>query len=379
MATAADPREQIIRGLEDVLVCESSVSDVDGINGVLTYRGYNIFDLAEKASFEEVSYLLLYGNRPTTVELKDFTAKLVAARAIPKAVIEAIKTLPHDAHPMAAMEVAVAALGCTDKTANTITVENDLTIGTQLISQLATITAAVWRIRSGKDPVAPDSSLSHAANFMYMMTGEKPTAEIAKMMDVALTLHADHEVPASTFAAMVVSSSLTDMYSSITAAIGSLKGSLHGGANENALRNVEKIGSPTNVTAYMDDVVANKKKVPGVGHRVYKVIDPRATILKKYAEQVSAQSNKLKNDFLTACELEKQATAVFGAKGLYPNVDFYSGILYHGMGISTEMFTPIFAVARITGWVSRLVEFLPQNRIFRPRALYTGKTEQKWS
>lgn len=378
MATAIDPREQIIRGLEDVIVCESSISDVDGQKGVLTYRGYNIFDLAENLSFEETSYLLLYGKLPTNTELATFKTSLVAARAIPEAVVQTLKTLPRDANPMAAIEVGVAALGCTDTTATTVTVDNEQVIGTKLISQIATIAAAVGRLRQGKDPVVPDARLDHAANFIYMLTGTPPDASTAKIMDIALTLHADHEVPASTFSAMVVASSLTDMYSSITAAIGSLKGPLHGGANEDALRNLTKIGGADNVKACMDDVVATKKKIPGVGHRVYKVIDPRATILRKYASQLADNSPEIQKLIETAIELEKQATAIYGAKGLWPNVDFYSGIVYHALGIPTEMFTPIFAVARISGWVARLVEFLPQNRIFRPRALYQGKTDQKF-
>lgn len=379
MATAADPREQIIRGLEDVIVCESSISDVDGKNGVLTYRGYTIFDLAENVSFEETSYLLLYGKLPTAAELAAFKKTLIAARTVPDAVVQALKTLPKDVNPMAAIEVGVAALGCMDKTATTVTVENELGIATKLISQVATIAAIVGRLRQGKDPVAPDDSLDHAANFMLMLTGQRPDATTTKIMDIALTLHADHEVPASTFSAMVVASSLTDMYSSITAAVGSLKGPLHGGANEDALRNLSKIGGADKVKAYMDDVVTHKKKVPGVGHRVYKVIDPRATILHKYAEQVAAQSPEIKKLYDTAVELEKQAAAIYGPKNLWPNVDFYSGIVYHALKIPTEMFTPIFAVARISGWASRLIEFLPQNRIFRPRALYQGKTAQKFT
>lgn len=378
MASAVDPREEIIRGLEDVIVCDSSVSDVDGVKGILTYRGYNIVDLAANVSFEETSYLLLYGKLPSAQELTTFKNALRAARAIPEAVIQVLKALPAKAHPMAQLEAAMAALGCTDPTATTVTVENEIMIGTRLMSQMATLTATAARIRNGQAPVTPDTSLDHAANFLYMMTGQKPDAAAAKIMDIALTLHADHEVPASTFSAMVVASSLTDMYSAITAAIGSLKGPLHGGANEDSLRNLSKISGAANVKAYTDDVVANKKKIPGVGHRVYKVIDPRATIMRAYAAEQAAQNPEIKKLVDTAVELEKQSTAIYGTKGLYPNVDFYSGIVYHAMGIPTEQFTPIFAVARISGWVSRLVEFLPQNRIFRPRALYQGAVNQKF-
>ncbi len=379
MATAIDPREQIIRGLEDVIVCESSVSNVDGQKGILTYRGYDINDLAEHATFEETAYLLLKGHLPTSTELATFTKELIAARAVPQSVLETLKLLPKNTNTMAALRTAVSTLGCTDATADTVTAENETQVATRLISQLATLTAAIGRIRNGKDPIAPDASLSHAANFMYMMSGTKPSAQMARVMDLALVLHADHELPASNFSALVVASSMTDMYSSITAAIGSLKGPLHGGANEDALRNITKIGGPANVKSYMADIVTNKKKVPGIGHRVYKVLDPRARILKRYAAQLAEGNAEIATLLQTASDLEQQAIPVFGPKGLYPNVDFYSGIVYHAMGIPTELFTPIFAVSRIAGWTAILIEFLPQNRIFRPRALYTGKTEQHYT
>lgn len=378
MGTVVDPREQIIRGLEDVIVCESSVSNVDGQKGILTYRGYDINDLAESSTFEETAYLLLYGHLPSSTELKQFTKELTAARTLPSAVIETLKLLPKTTSTMAALRTAVSALGCTDKTADTVTAENEYKVATRLISQFATITAAIARIRDGKAPIAPDASLGHAANFMYMITGTKPSAAMARIMDVALILHADHEVPASNFSALVVASSMTDMYSAITAAVGSLKGPLHGGANEDALRNVIKISDPKNVKAFVDDCMANKKKIPGIGHRVYKVLDPRARILKRYAAQVAEGNPRIAALFQTAADLEKAVEPIYGPKGIYPNVDFYSGIVYHAMGIPTELFTPIFAVSRVAGWTAILIEFLPQNRIFRPRALYTGKSNQKF-
>lgn len=379
MATAIDPREQIIRGLEDVIVCESSVSNVDGKNGILTYRGYDINDLADHSTFEETAYLLLRGHLPSSSELAAFTKDLIAARTLPQSVIDTLKLLPKTTNTMAALRTAVSALGCTDTSADTVTADNETHVATRLISQFATITAAIGRIRDGKEPIAPDARLSHAANFMYMMTGTKPSAQVARVMDLALVLHADHELPASNFSALVVASSMTDMYSSITAAVGSLKGPLHGGANEDALRNVIKIGGPANVKAYVDDCMANKKKIPGIGHRVYKVLDPRARILKRYAIQLAEGDKEISTLLQTASDLEKRVEPIYGPKGIYPNVDFYSGIVYHAMGIPTELFTPIFAVSRIAGWAAILIEFLPQNRIFRPRALYTGKTGQKFT
>ncbi len=379
MATTIDPREQIIRGLEDVIVAESSVSNVDGKQGILSYRGFDINDLAEHSTYEETAYLLLYGRLPTSAELSSFTKELVAARALPPAVIGTLRLLPKTANTMSALRTAVSALGCTDKTADTVTAENEYKVATRLISQFATMTAAIKRIREGKDPVAPDTTLGHAANFMYMMTGTKPSTQVAHIMDVALILHADHEVPASNFSALVVASSLSDMYSAVTAAVGSLKGPLHGGANEDALRNVIQIGGPDRVKPYVDDCMANKKKIPGIGHRVYKVLDPRARILKRYATQVAEGDKEISVLFQTASCLEKMVEPIYGPKGIYPNVDFYSGIVYHAMHIPTEIFTPIFAVSRIAGWAAILIEFLPQNRIFRPRALYTGKAGQKFT
>lgn len=372
-----NPREEIIRGLEDVIVCTSQVSDVDGERGVLTYRGYDIHDLARHATFEETCWLLMEGELPTTPQLEQFKKTLAAARAVPAAVIQALKALPHDAHPMALLRTAISALGCTDRDEATVTVDNLRTIGTRLIAQIGTICAVVWRIKNRQEPIAPDPSLDHAANFLYMLLGTTPSAEAARTMDVALVLHADHEVPASTFSAMCVLSSLADLYSAITAAIGSLKGPLHGGANEAALRNFAAIGAPEKVTAYLDDVQANKGKVAGIGHRVYKAYDPRATIFKAYAIAAGKQP-ALATLCATAMELERQCVARFGPKQLFPNVDYFSGLVYRGLGIDPQMFTPIFAVARTAGWVARLVEYLPQNRIFRPRALYEGPTPRKY-
>ena len=372
-----DLREEFVHGLEDVIVCKSKVSDVNGEKGILTYRGYDVYDLAEHATFEEVSYLLLFGELPTQKQLDDFKAKLVAYRRVPASVIKILKDCPLDAHPMTVLRTGISALGCTDLYADDTSLVNETEISYKLISQMSTVTAAIARIRSGKEPVSQDPSLSHAANFLFTMTGKRPDKPTERIMDMALVAHADHELPASTFSALVVNSSMTDLYSSITAAIGSLKGPLHGGANEVALHNVIKIGSPQNVKAYMDDVVANKKKVPGIGHRVYKTYDPRAVLLKKYAKEL-AYANNMKQMFDTAEELEKRCVEVFSKKGLYPNVDFYSGIVYHILDIDIEIFTPIFAVARISGWCARVLEYLPTNRIFRPRALYEGHSDRKY-
>ncbi len=369
--------EEFVHGLEDVIVCKSKVSDVNGQKGELIYRGYNISEIVDHVSFEETTYLLVFGELPNAKQLADFKAKLVSYRRVPASVIKILKDCPLDAHPMAVLRTGISALGCTDTYADDTSLVNETEIAYKLISQVATVTSAIARIRLGKEPVSQDPSLGHAANFLYEMTGRKPDKLTENIMDIGLVLHADHELPASTFSAMVVNSSLTDFYSSITAAIGSLKGPLHGGANEQVLRILFKVGDPSNVKAYLDDVVANKKKVPGIGHRVYKTYDPRSVILKKYAKELAYASN-LQKLYDTAEELEKRAIEIFSKKGLYTNVDFYTGIIYHALGIEPEMFTPIFAVARIAGWSARILEYLPTNRIFRPRALYEGEYGKKY-
>ncbi len=367
-----DATKEIIRGLEGVLVTTTKVSKVDGANGVLTYRGYDIHDLAAHSTFEETTWLLFEGELPSKAQLADFQKQLNAARAIPESVLNVLRALPKTAHPMAMLETAVAAYGCTDDHAADTTVDNFRRIGTRLVAQIGTMAAAAWRLSQGQAPIAPDPQLPYAANFLYMLTGKRPTADEARLMDIALICHADHGIPASTFSAMVVVSSLTDLYSAIAAAIASLKGPLHGGANEAVLRNLDQIGSPENVPAYMQKVVAEKLKVMGIGHRVYKTWDPRAVIFKKLAESAAKQNPQLANTYATALRLEEAALKAFEGKQLFPNVDYFSGIIYRGLGIDPKMYTPIFAVSRMSGWVARLIEYIPNNRLFRPKGKYEG-------
>lgn len=371
-----DATKEIIRGLEGVLVTTTTMSKVDGVKGVLTYRGYDIHDLAAQSTFEETCWLLFDGELPTAAALRQFTQTLNAERDLPDAVLRVMRQLPHAAHPMAVLETAVCAYGCTDDTANDTSAANLRRIGTRLVAQIATIGAAAWRLSQGQEPIAPDPSLSYAANFLYMLQGTRPTAEAVRIMDIALICHADHGIPASTFSAMVVASSLTDLYSAIAAAIGSLKGPLHGGANEAVLRQLATIGSPDNVPAFVDDAQANKIKIMGIGHRVYKTYDPRAVIFKKLAEACVRSDASLATLYATALRLEAECVARFGDKGLYPNVDYFSGILYRSLGIDPKMFTPIFAIARMPGWVARLLEYLPHNRLFRPKGKYEGHDQR---
>lgn len=371
-----DATQEIIRGLEDVLVAETAISLVDGEQGRLTYRGYNIFDLAEHSTFEETTYLLFYGQLPTKEQALQFERQLAGARALPTPILQILRELPKQSHPMAQLRTAIAAYGCFDPEADVVTEASFRAIGAKLIAQVGTMAAAIWRLSRGWEPVAPDPTLSYAANFLYMLQGQKPTPEAARIMDISLICHADHELPASTFSSLVVCSSLTDLYSSIAAAVGSLKGPLHGGANEQTLRNFDAISGVENVGAYMAQVKEKKLKVPGIGHRVYKAYDPRAVIFKRIAEQLAKQHPALTKTYATAVELERQCVELFGAKKLFPNVDYFSGIVYRSLGIDPLMFTPIFAVSRMAGWVSHLIEYLPQNRIFRPAGKYVGPAER---
>jgi len=362
------------RGLEGAISNTTEIGYVNGAKGWLIYRGYNCFDLAHQSSFEETAYLLLFGKLPTKSDLSGFNDKLLAYRTVPQSVIQILKMLPtRKSHSMSILATATSILGNLDDESDKTEVEAEREIAIKLIAQMATIAAAIARIRQGCEPVNPDPSLSHAANFLYMMTGETPDETAERIMDVSLILHADHGMNASTFTTMVVNSSLSDMYSSVVAGIGSLKGPLHGGANERVLYDLQEIGGPENVTSWFEKARENKRKVMGFGHRVYKAYDPRARILGPVAHLMAEKNPDSQRLYQTAVALEKAVTEALGKeKKIFPNVDFYSGIVYQAMGIDTAMFTPIFAVSRIAGWTARALEYLKDNRLFRPRAVYTG-------
>lgn len=363
-------------GLDGAIACSTKIGYVNGAKGWLVYRGINCFELAEHSTFEETAYLLLFGKLPTQAELTHFSSRLIQYRKIDPLALEVLKVIPvKTAHPMASLCVAISALGTNDRNAEETTVEAETEIAIRLIAQVATLTAAIARLRQGHDPVPQDSTLSHAANFLYMMTGHKPTPLEEKTMDVALILHADHGMNASTFTAMVTNSSLTDMYSTIAAGMTSLKGPLHGGANEKALRQIEEIGSVDEVERWFERMRAKKAKIMGFGHRVYKAYDPRARIFKPLADLLTREHKEVRPFFEIAQKLEEVLVERLGEeKKIFPNVDFYSGVIYKAMGIETPLFTPIFAVSRVAGWSARVLEYLADNRIFRPRAVYTGPT-----
>ena len=356
-------------GLKGVVLDETRISYIDGEAGKLVYRGYNIHDLAQHATFEEVSYLLLYGALPTREQLGAFERQLKSSRAIPEPVIAIIDGVKA-AHPMDILRTAVSAAVGLDEHSHEASIEVALPVGVRLISQTATIVATMHRLRNGLDPVAPRDDLSHAANFLYMMFGHEPSAEDARIIDLDLVLHAEHGANASTFAARVAAGTAADIGSAIVAAIATLKGPLHGGAAEAVQKTVEEIGDPERAIAYIKDKIEAGEKVMGFGHRVYKSEDPRGSELRGVARDLG---EKLGNGSWFAI-LQQIETAMepYRAKGIYPNVDFYAGAVYSLLGIPEEQFVPMFAVGRMPGWVAHVLEQYDDNVLIRPLLEYTG-------
>lgn len=364
-------------GLAGIPVAESSVSYVDGQIGHLEYRGIDIEKLAENSSFEETSFLLLHGHLPSEEELKVFDIRLRHHRRIKYSIKDMIKCYPDAAHPMDALQAGVAALGMfypisSDMTSDLATAyEMADKAAIRLISKMPTLVAAHARMRKGDDPIPPRDDLSHAANFLYMLTGEEPDPLAERIMDVALIVHAEHTMNASTFSAMVTGSTLADPYTVISSAIGTLSGPLHGGANEEVLEMLDEIASFENVEAYLNDKIAKKHKITGLGHRVYKTKDPRATLLQKLYVELTERFGE-DPTYKIAQQIEKLSKETLGAKGVCPNVDFYSGIVYRKLGIDTDLFTPIFAVARVSGWLAHWREMIGNTRIYRPSQIFIG-------
>ena len=421
-------------GLEGAIACESSIGYVNGTKGRLIYRGYDIFDLAAYSTFEEVSYLLLYGELPTASELETFSRKLVEYRHVPRT-LRRLQSFPvEEMNTMAALSLGTILLrrdvsyvdqdvarpspdsaipadedsipmeippygeeravyefrhleprrlyGARRRRARQrrLTGGSEEEVDPHLIAAVATMAAAIARLRRGNLPIEPDPELSHAANFLYMITGRKPTPLEERIMDVCLILHADHGMNASTFATMVVASTLSDVYQSIGAGIAALNGPLHGGANEQVLKVLDEIGDVKNVKRWYGAARAKKRKIMGFGHRVYKSYDPRARVLRPLAKLLAHTNKRARELLRTAGALETEVVASLGKKkGIYPNVDFYSGLVYNSMGIPSAMFTPVFAVARVSGWCARVREYLRNNRIFRPRAMYVGEFDREYT
>jgi citrate synthase len=359
-------------GLADVPVAESAISFIDGKRARLEYRGIAVEILARESCFEETAWLLLKGDLPTQKELADFDAALRHHRRLKYKLLDLIKCLPETGHPMDALQAGVAALGMFYPARDVSNAQSNWDSVIRLIAKLPVIVAAFHRLRHGDDAIAPRDDLSHAANFYYMLTEQEPSPAVAKVLDACLVLHAEHTMNASTFSGRVTGSTLANPYTVISSAIGTLTGPLHGGANEEVLEMLDEIGSIENVKPWLEDAVANKKKIMGFGHRVYKVKDPRATVLQELAENVFVETGRPKL-YQLACELERVAAGLLGPKGIYPNVDFYSGSVYQSLGIPRDLFTPIFAISRVAGWLAHWLEQLKNNRIFRPEQIYVGK------
>jgi citrate synthase len=360
------------KGLEGIVATTSSISSI--IDGVLTYRGIDIDELAEHASFEEVVYLLWFGKLPTETELAQLKDNLSKNAVVPEAVIEQLRLAPNDANAMAVLRTAISALSLYDPEAADMSVASNVQKAIKLQAQVATIIAAYARIRQGLDPVAPKESASIAENFLYMLSGEQPDPVAVEALDKALVLHADHELNASTFAARVTVATLSDIYSGVTSAIGALKGPLHGGANEAVMEMLEEIGSFEAVENYVNKKLDNKEKLMGFGHRVYKNGDPRA----KHLQKMSHELGKLTGDLKWYNMSVKIEDMVVGEKGLKPNVDFYSASVYTTLGIPRDLFTPIFAISRMSGWTAHILEQFENNRLIRPRAEYVGPVGQSY-
>jgi citrate synthase len=438
--TSAEPEPELTRkvrwpidcnvgpGLEGAIACESKVGYVNGTKGWLIYRGYDIFELSAYSTFEEVSYLLVHGRLPTPAQLARQGDTLVRYRHLPNT-LRILMSFPiEQMNTMSALRIGTNMMrqqqtfrdqdAARPRPATAISADEDsipmeikpygeehaiyefrghaarraaaraprgrlvdaegLASCYHLIAGVATLAAAIARIREGRMPIEPDPRLSHAANLIYMMTGRRPSPVEERVMDVCLILHADHGMNASTFASLVVASTLSDLYFSVGSGIAALNGPLHGGANEQVLRTLRAIGSPRHVKAYVRDALARKQKIAGFGHRVYKAYDPRARILGPLAESLARDNREMWPVFQTAQALEREVVAALGAKRIFPNVDFYSGLVYACLGIPPELFTPIFAVSRVAGWSARLLEYLQNNRIFRPRAVYTGPFNKQY-
>lgn len=358
------------KGLEGVVANESALSKVEGLEGKLSYLGYSLDDLVEHCNFEEVTYLLHNGKLPNKEQLAAFEASLREQRELPQQVIDFLKHLPSDAVPMDVLRTGVSMLGVFDENAKIGEPDHELNrkVALSIVAKVPMIIAYYHRSRQGLEFMPVRKDLSEAAHFLYQINGQVPGAAAEKTLDIAYIVHADHGMNASTFSARVTIATLSDIYSAITSAIGTLKGPLHGGANEGVIKMLKEIGSVDKVTAYVDDCLANKKKIMGIGHRVYKVLDPRAPHLQRMAAKLTAELGEPKWLEMS----ERIATIMRERKNLNANVDFYSASVYYSLGIPTDLFTPIFAIARTAGWTAQVLEQLQDNRLYRPLTKYVG-------
>jgi 2-methylcitrate synthase len=366
-----------IPGLAGIPAARSKISYLDGHKGLLEYRGIRIDILAEKSQFVETAYLLLFGKLPAQTALEKFSQDLVDHRKIKYRITDLMKCLPEHGHPMDALQAAVAALGMFYPAKDVLDPEIQYASVVRLIAKLPTIIAAYARLRRGDDHILPRDDLGHTANFLYMLSGKVPDPMMAKILDTCLILHAEHTMNASTFSGRVTASTLADAYTVVSSAIGTLMGPLHGGANEQVVAMLREIGIAADVRAFINKKLATQEKIMGLGHREYKVKDPRAIILQRLAQQLFAKHGRSPL-YDIAEEVERVGTELLSAKGVYPNVDFYSGIVYEKLGIEPDLFTPVFAMARVVGWLAHWLEQLKDNELVRPTQIYEGLHDQPY-
>ena len=364
-------------GLDGVPATQSAICDIDGEKGLLTYRGYPMQDLAANSSFLETAYLLIWGELPSHDQLAEFEHAVQMHRRVSFRVRDMMKCFPASGHPMDALQSSAASLGLFYSRRAIDDPQYIYDAVVRLIAKIPTMVAAFQLIRKGQDPIQPRDDLAYSANFLYMLTEREPDPLAARIFDRCLMLHAEHSLNASTFSARVTASTLTDPYAVVASAVGTLAGPLHGGANEDVLAMLEQVGSPENAGAFLDEAIAAKRKIMGFGHREYKVKDPRAVILQALVEEMFASFG---HDDLydVARAIEAEAASRLGPKGIYPNVDFYSGLVYRKLGIPRDLFTPVFAIARVAGWLAHWREQLGANRIFRPSQIYSGSQPRSW-
>lgn len=360
-----------VKGLEGIVAAQTEMSYIDGVAGVLEYVGIPIGELAKHSTFEETVFLLWNKRLPKQAELDAFSKELRANYALPEGMVERIRSVPKSAEPMHMLRTMVSALSMHDPQPNENSVEAARVKALRILGCTPAIVAVFDRHRRGLDPVAPDSNLSFSANFLYMLNGERPTEAMTRAFDICMITHADHGLNNSTFTARVVISTLSDMYSAMTAAIGSLRGPLHGGANEGVMKMLNQIPSVDDAEKYVMDMIGRKERIMGFGHRVYKAKDPRAAELMTLAEQLARDTGNM-DLYLKSHKIEKIMEREYAAKGIYPNVDFYSATTYHCIGLKLDLFTPMFALSRIAGWAGHVIEQLADNRLFRPKAEYVG-------
>jgi citrate synthase len=375
MEEVVKKKVDIHRGLVGVYFDRTKTTFINGKEGILEYRGYSIHDLAEKSTFEETAYLLLYGDLPNKVQLQGFDSDLKSSRDIPKEIIDIIKTIK-DSHPMDVLRTAVSALSSFDPEVSDKSAEATLRKGIRLTAQVPTIVMAHNALRQNKTPIPPNSNLSHAANFLYMLDGVEPSESTAKLMDKDFILHADHGSNASAFAARVSAGTQADLHSAITTGVAVLSGPSHGGAAENVMKMVKEVGSPENAKAYVTNLLKSKERVMGFGHRVYKSQDPRAGHLKEGVENLSKEMGQ--PGWYEILSAVMDSMKPYQRRGIHVNVDFFAGVIYHLLGIPTDLFVPIFAVGRIPGWTIQVVEQYNNNILLRPLLEYTGEHERKY-